>query len=170
MNLIARISNCLYNKLGLDPLGAFCKQEYSRQIQATGIGSQAHILQQLYQIPGFIRKIQLINIADKIAETKLVEFVYSGFCGEFVSVELIGKLEKPAQFFPGIDSPLICPAFQPDNPVFIKIRFINTFWHGEYNNNASGRKLNIFRLNRQGAPHMLAGCIADELIDSHHIL
>ena len=67
-----------------------------------------------------------------------------------------------------MDATFISAAFQPDDAVLVKIWFIEPFRHRQDNDNTVVIDCHVFRVDCERAANMLAGAIADQLVDTGH--
>ena len=124
MDGLPGVTDCLDQKLRFDPLGSFDEHEYGREIQVSIVCHQVHVLKQPYQIIPGIREILFVRIPQKVAKPQFVELVDSRLGGQFVGMKLIAHLEKPPQFFFGLNAATVASSLDPDNPIAVEVGFV----------------------------------------------
>ncbi len=154
----------------LDPFRLLGKQQHAGQIQLAVVCGQVHVLQQALALVRRLRKLPLIHVAQKVAKAQLVQRLDPGLRWQFIGVELIGNLEQTAQLFFRVHPSLVRAALEPDHPVLIEIRFVETRRNAQHDDNPAGFEHDIFSQHRQWATHQLAGGVADQLIDATDVV
>ncbi len=137
VNPVSGIADRLEHKLWLDQFRLFGKYQQSGQVQFSVIGGQVHVLEQAGQLCRIVRVVLFVDVPQEVAEAQLVQLVDAGLGGQLVGMELVGHLEQTAQFLLGVHPPLIRAGLQPDHAVLVKVRFIETFGHGQHDHDAA---------------------------------
>ena len=155
VNGVAGIADGLDDELRLDPLRPLGKKQHPGQVQQTVIRGQVHVLQQRQTLAGGVRILQMIHIAQKIAEAQLVEPVDPRLGRQLVGVKLIDALEEAAQLFFGVHPPLVGAALEPDDAVLVEVGLVHSLGHGQHDDEPSVVQFQVFRLHRERTAHVL---------------
>ncbi len=149
------------------PLWMLAKQQHARQVGHSAL-RQLEIFQKLGH--GQARCAQALAKAPLEVAVKgpLVDVGHGGITqGHLVSLQQPSALEHTLHFFTRCHMALIGPAFHPHSTLQVHIRFVQPIWHRHHQHQALGG-LQVVGLRVQRRAHMLAGRIADELVQTPH--
>lgn len=106
----------------------------------------------------------------KTPKANSVQVVDAGAGRNLVGLQQIDILKEAAEFLLGLHAPFVGTGFQPDHALAIEVRFVQPFGHCHGNHGSLVAHRNVLRGGRDWTADALGSGIADQLIDTPHVL
>ena len=78
-------------------------------------------------------------------------------------------LKKSSKLFLGIDSSFIGSRFEPNNAFVVEVGLVETLGDRDGDDDVFGFETDVFGSDSNGTSNVLAGGVADELVDARYI-